>query len=270
MPLNLLKLAGAKFPPEQTPALLKDLEALKDTISTINLNPELRAGHDAVIEALRAVKEQLTTQQQFDSVLVDADFDAAGYGIHDIIDGKERVATAHQLPLTEKLTQQLSDVKRIRALFILDNAQGKDIFRLPYQEEYNAIEIVLSRTKTPEAKAAINRLSLPEDFERLTECHEVLRRLLGIGVAGVNPGDPTQKTAFARFEEAIKQLIFAVGLFASKETDEHRRIRQVLLGAYEKHVNTYRERQRKYAEANQKKADALLPERLPPDEAVSD
>lgn len=256
----LLDLAGAKFPPEQTPALLEDMLAVKDQVITVpgkshplEIHSAIQASYHDAINALIATKEQLSLTKEYDTVLVDQDLDSAGYGIFEIVEGKERVASSKQVPLSDSLQRRLEDIRLVRGLFRLDTVEGRAIFSLSFYEEYNALKIVLSRAEAPEAKAAIERLGLSEDFERLSYCCDILRRLLGIGKSEQTSAS---EGPFIRFSKAAQQLIFAVGLYASEDTEAHRKIRALVLGPYEKHVVLFREHRKKKAEGGKKKTEA--------------
>ena len=137
----------------------------------------------------------------------------------------------------------------MRNVFVLENVKGREIFSLSFVQEYNAVKIVLAKAKTSPVAEAISRLGLIEEFERLTQCHDALRLLVGVGTTGVAPDG----NAFERFDEARGQLAGAILLFLGKDADEHRYWRSLIMGPISKHIEQYRERRRKQNE--KKKAD---------------
>jgi hypothetical protein len=251
---DLFSLAVAKFPLSRVPALIAEVKKGKDEVY-------LRATEDAkvyyleFVSAGESVEVMLAAEREYDIVLIDQDLDDAGYSIIDSLSIVQRAYQCRQLPLTEPEVSLRQDAQDLLSSVF---PKGNEIFRYGHLAQWSEVKTLLQRSENPENAKKIARLGLGHYFIRLERCHQVLGGLLGI------QGEPgAEVSTVVRFEEALSQLISVVVLRYSKDTDEHRRMRELLVGPIKRHVEAYREEQRR----KQAKLAAQLAKQTEPEPA---
>ena len=99
---------------------------------------------------------------------------------------------------------------------------------------------MIAEKKTVNPTQKITHLGLGHIIARMKRCHQLLGELLGIQFTA-----EIQVEGVAQFESAIGQLISVVVLQYAKENDADRELRELLIGPFKRHVEAYREEQRR-------------------------
>ena len=234
---ELFALALAKFPPSRIPAMLEEM--LRSRVEVLQgAHEDAKVQYVEFLGAGEGVATMLAAAQQYDIVPIDQDLDDAGYSIYDGLSIVLRAYQSRQLPLIEseiKLRQDAQDL--LSALF----PKGNEIFRYSHLAEWSEVKTLLQRAELSENAKKLEGLGLGHFFARLRRCHEALGLLLGIQ----GPSSEGASVGVARFEEALSQLISVVVLRYGKDTDEHRKMRELLVGPVKRHIEAYREEQRR-------------------------
>jgi hypothetical protein len=251
---NPMSLVLAKFPPHRVPALVQEMKKELGVItSTTGAAPLSRDAYQQAILHGEGIEAALASGGGLDIVLVDQDLDEVGYGLHGSLQGKLRSFSARQIKLEPEEAQQREDAEVALATLY---PQGTEIFRYNFAAEWNAVKLLLERSRRDGMPLRLQRLGAAVELQRLERCHTILGQLLGY-TAGL-PGSPEEKVV-ALFEKAIQRLIAGVVVEYPEDTDADRRWRAILLGPYERHLNTYLQDRRRQREARAVEADTTAP-----------
>lgn len=247
---ELFSLALVKLPPSRIPALHAEMRKSKEIILDPNAGAlvDVRVCYQQFLAAAQAVETVISSNQELDLILIDQDLDDVGYGIFDALRSYVRAMRVRQLPLVseeEILRQDAQDL--LSSLF----PKGNEIFRYSHIAEWSEVKTLLLRSQLPENQKKIERLGLGVCFARMERCHFEMGRLLGVYEAGSAP----QSGALAQFETALAQLISSIVLRYGQDTDEHRRWRELLIEPIRRHVELYREEQRRRAQTRSQSAE---------------
>jgi hypothetical protein len=234
---ELFALAMAKFPPNRIPAMLEEMRGAKESIVQ-RASAEAQAKYLTVLEAGVGVESMLAAAKAYDLVLVDQDLDDSGYGFLDACAAVERVYIGRQIQLTDEERQLRQDS---RDLVVSLFPKGNEIFRYSHIAEWSEVRTLLQRADSEENAKKIARLGLSHIIARMRRCHKILGELLGIQ----STSGEIQSEGVAQFETAFGELISIVVLQYGKDTDEARQMRDLLVGPFKRHLEAYREEQRR-------------------------
>jgi hypothetical protein len=235
---ELFALAMAKFPPSRIPAMLEEMRGGRESILQ-RASPEAQEKYLAVLDAGAGVETMLAASKAYDVLLVDQDLDDSGYGFLDACAAIERIYAGRQVPLTEEEEELRQSARElVAALF----PKGNEILRYSHLAEWSEIKTLLQRAALSENAKKIERLGLSHIISRMQRCHQLLGEILGIHLTG-----EIQQEGVARFESAFGELVSVVVLQYAKDTDAERQMRELLLGPFKRHLEAYRDEQRRRA-----------------------
>ncbi len=166
----------------------------------VKLSPKTDAASAAVV-AQTELLEQLPSTEATMNVL-DRVTDRCIAGVHDELDAVERsLDGADVVPLTKKQEARRKDASLVRSTIL---PAGTGMLRLPYGQQWVRMSGMVKAMKENEVQAAIGRLGMTEEAERV----EQLVALYGakLGITETKDADPSAM-ALDAWHEAYGQLV---------------------------------------------------------------
>jgi hypothetical protein len=232
-----------KFPLEGLPSLIKDME---DNLPKI-LGKEFGGEGEGTLEAPRtSYQEALTAAKELSAIAtaltqklrpLNLDHDAAGYALFNQLTTNIEALQARAVSLELEEANLLATCQDLKTTIF---TEGTDIFKLSHSAEWDAVERLITRAKTPDIQNKLQALGLGIMYRRLVRCHDMMGVALGKKSGSSNPADST----LSNFEKAIARLIVKAYAFYDQESAEHEAKRKLLVGSYEYQLEFQREKAR--------------------------